>query len=100
MSQEIEEIEGSARQTVALAIRRRQLLAEDTAMISDLALHFGVQSAEHRTCFRYCCGYDFCDGCDDVISWGKWFDKEMDRAGVSLEARTLPYPVNEGTKTA
>lgn len=60
---EIEVIEGSSRETVALAIRRRQLLAEEAVLISDLALNFGVQTADHR---------------------------EMDRAGVPLEARTLP----------
>lgn len=87
----IEVVEGSARETVALAIRRRQLLAEESLLISDLALDFAVKVADHRTCFRYDCNYDHCTGCDDVIQWGKWFDAEMDRAGVPLAARNLSH---------
>lgn len=89
MTSEIEIIAGSARETVALAIRRRQLLAEESVLVSDLALHFSVEVAEHRTCFRYDCDRDHCTGCEDVIEWAKWFDSEMDQAGVPVAARTL-----------
>lgn len=89
MTSEIEIIAGSARETVALAIRRRQLLAEESVLISDLALHFGVEAAEHRTCFRHDCHMNHCTGCEDVIERAKWFDSEMDRAGVPVTARTL-----------
>lgn len=90
--QGIEVIADSARQTTALAIRRRQRLAEETVDISDLALSIAVEFTEHRTCFAdmgY--GRGFCTGCEDIVAAGEWADKEMDRAGVPRAARTLPY---------
>lgn len=92
-SNEIEVIQGSARQTTALAIRRRQLLTEETAGISDLALHLAVQFTEHRTCFNEI-GHGFCTGCEDIVIGGRWIDNEMDRAGIPREARGLPYPTH------
>lgn len=87
---DIEVIKGSARQTTALAIRRRQLLTEETATISDVALSIAVEFTDHRTCFADI-SHGFCSGCDDVVDAGLWVDKEMDRAGVPREARVLPY---------
>lgn len=91
---EIEQIEGSARQTRALAIRRRQVLTEETKPISDLALRIAVAFTEHRTCFN-----EFSDmgrhGCEDVVQGATWIDTEMDRAGVPREARKLPYPTRQ-----
>lgn len=46
---EIEIIDGSARATTALAIRRRQHLATETVGISDSALRLAVRYTEHRT---------------------------------------------------
>jgi hypothetical protein len=89
----IENIPGSARQTTALAIRRRQHLTEESQGLSDLALTIAVQFTEHRTCFRLDCEYGFCTGCDDVIDAARWIDSEMDRAGVPHGCRSLPYPV-------
>lgn len=89
---EIEIIKGSARQTAALAIRRRQLLTEETTGISDLALRIAVAFTEHRTCFREL-GYNHCAGCDDVVIAAIWTDNEMDRAGVPKEARSLPCAI-------
>lgn len=91
---EIEVIEGSARQTVELAIRRRQILAEETKEISDLALRIAVAVTGHRTCFNEM-GHGFCTGCEDIVNNGIWIDSEMDRAGVPRETRTLPYPTRE-----
>lgn len=91
---EIEIIEGSARQTTELAIRRRQLLAEETKEISDLALRIAVALTPHRTCFNEM-GHGFCSGCEDVWRCGQWIDKEMDRASVAKEARKLPWPTRE-----
>ncbi len=85
---EIEIIQGSARATTRLAIRRRQHLTEEAAGISDLALSIAVEFTEHRTCFRDC-GYDHCHSCDDIIEAAQWIDKEMDRAGVSANARRI-----------
>lgn len=92
---EIEIIEGSARRTTALAIRRRQHLATQTMEVSDLALRLAVQFTEHRTCFIRDCHYDACWSCDDVVTAAKWIDSEMDRAGVPRESRKLAYPTRE-----
>lgn len=91
---EIEVIEGSARQTVALAIRRRQMLATETKDISDLALRIAVAFTDHRTCFNEI-GHSFCHSCEDIVSGGKWIDLEMTRAGVPRELRTLTYPTRQ-----
>lgn len=91
---EIEVIEGSARSTVALAIRRRQMLQEETKSISDLALRIAVAFTEHRTCFNEF-GYMGCTGCEDIAQNGTWIDAEMDRAGVTRDARKLPYPTRQ-----
>ena len=90
----IEVIEGSARQTVALAIRRRQLLSDETKMISDLALRIAVAFTDHRTCFKEI-GHGGCYSCDDIVLHGTWVDREMDRAGVPRESRSLPYPTRQ-----
>lgn len=92
---EIEIIEGSARRTTALAIRRRQQLQEETASISDLALRIAVAFTEHRTCFNEVGHGGGCYSCDDIVSGATWIDAEMDRAGVPREARSLPYPTRE-----
>jgi hypothetical protein len=95
MSQnEIEVIEGSARWTTALAIRRRQMLQEETKAISDLALRIAVAFTGHRTCFNES-GYMGCTGCEDVVRNGTWIDAEMDRAGIPREARKLPWPTRQ-----
>lgn len=91
---EIEIIEGSARQTNALAIRRRQRLQEETKDISDLALRLAVMFTDHRTCFNEI-GHGFCHSCEDLVRSGIWIDAEMDRAGVPKNTRRLPYPVKE-----
>lgn len=92
---EIEEIEGSARMTTALAIRRRQLLTEETKSISDLALRFAVAFTDHRTCFNDMGHGGGCHSCEDIVSNGAWVDAEMDRAGVPRESRKLPYPTRQ-----
>lgn len=89
---EIEIIEGSARCTTALAIRRRQLLSEETRDISDLALRLAVAFTGHRTCFNE---MGACHSCEDIVQNGTWVDAEMDRAGVPREARKLPYPTRQ-----
>jgi hypothetical protein len=86
---EIEVVEGSARATTRLAIRRRQHLTEEAAAISDLALSIVVQFTDHRTCFIRDCDYDHCHSCEDVITAAQWIDREMDRAGVPVEARKI-----------
>ena len=91
---EIEVIEGSARRTVALAIRRRQMLRDETTAISDLALRFAVAFTDHRTCFNEM-GHGFCHSCEDIVNGGKWIDVEMDRAGIPKESRKLPYPTRQ-----
>lgn len=87
---EIEVIQGSARRTTALAIRRRQLLTEETKPISDLALRIAVAFTEHRTCFNEFS--EGCYGCESIVRNGFWVDAEMDRTGIPREARILPYP--------
>lgn len=92
---EIEVIDGSARATTALAIRRRQHLTTETAGVSDLALRLAVRYTEHRTCFIRDCHYDVCWSCEDIVSSAREIDSEMDRAGVPRETRKLPYPTRE-----
>ena len=88
MNNEVEIIEGSARATNRLAIRRRQRLTQETAHVSDLALSIAVQFTDHRMCFNEM-GYGFCHGCADVVTAAEWTDREMDRAGVPKEARRI-----------
>jgi hypothetical protein len=89
LTDEIEIIEGSARATTRLAIRRRQHLREETKPVSDLALSIAVEFTDHRTCFIRDCDYEACHGCEDVIAAALWIDREMDRAGVPAEARKI-----------
>lgn len=92
---EIEIIEGSARATTALAIRRRQYLTTETVGVSDLALRLAVRYTEHRTCFIRDCHRHACCSCEDIVISAKEIDLEMDRAGVPRESRKLPYPTRE-----
>lgn len=88
-AKQIQVIEGSARATTRLAIRRRQHLTEEVVSISDLALSIAVEFTEHRTCFVMDCDYNHCHSCDDVISAAQWIDREMDRAGVPATNRSI-----------
>lgn len=87
---DIEVIEGSARATMRLAIRRRQRLTEEAAHVSDLALSVAVQFTDHRTCFNEI-GHRACHSCEDVVAAAEWIDREMDRAGVPGAARKLAH---------
>ena len=93
-------VEGSARQTTANFIKSRRYLQNELAAFSDVAISLAVEVADHRTCFRRDCGYEFCSGCDDVIAWAKEIDERIKGQFISAaahQARTLDLIDGIGT---